>query len=87
MKAAIHMISLDENSNLRYAMRNKKRPVRVLVTLRAGLTKQPCKEVKLAAHTIPARPLFRQERSLSANFCNFRSQWCVFSSCPVSSAV
>lgn len=80
------MISLDENPNLRYAMRNKKRPVRVLVTLRAGLTKQPSEEVKLAAHTIPARPLFRQERNLSANFCNFRSPWCVLSIFSASSA-
>lgn len=70
-----HTISLDENRNLEYPMRNEKRPVRVLVTLRTGLTKQPMKEAVLAGDTIPACTPFRQARNAPINS---RRLWCAY---------
>ncbi len=79
-----HTISLDENRNLEYPMRNEKRPVRVLETHRTGLTKQPVKEAVLAGDTIPARTPFRQARNFPLNS---RRPWCVCATfCPVGAA-
>lgn len=60
-----YTISLDDSRQKAYDYGNKKRPVRVLITLRTSLTNEPEKEVTLATFTIPVFPLPRQFRDPS----------------------